>query len=624
MTPRDVEQLGVTFDPAVLRRFQLLPDQGLDPDLHAHVRRAAFLCRDKGALWNYQFARFCPHCLAEDAVWRAEWEVVFFDTCPRHGNWLIDQCSTCAQPFTWHRDSLLRCTCGSDLREEQTVSSPWNATLLSGAIRDRLYGRPCESSRFCFPLTDLEPQQLQRLIRYMGCHLDPSAGPKPLKIRNAGLLEVSWPITSLASEILFNWPKGFYDALNQLQGAVPDGKASLKSLFRHAYSYLYKGGMSDAAFTPVRDAFEIWLTENWKGGIARRNRRLASELLTNVQWIPGKAAADRLGISVTRLRFLIREGKLDAQESMSQAGRRFLMVRKDQLEVVEAELSGEITMVKAIEILGIGKVRMQRILRLLFPSARRVADQLYMPWSIPSGEVYALAEVGSELPVVSIPEEHQVALAHVLRYWNWNADEVVALTEGVRDGMLTLQAQWEGATGIARWVFDRNELRVWYQRLDCGRANWISIPELARILGVKQQVAYWLTQNSYIASQKLGTGRNIGSRVKKIDVERFLQKHIFATEIADRIGRSPRKVMIMLAEVSIYPLRGHSTEACRQLVYVRDEALDRFLARHTVDPSSVDARLKGTMARRQKAWQRIIYENGKDTPDPSHFHLEPP
>lgn len=94
--------------------------------------------------------------------------------------------------------------------------------------------------------------------------------------------------------------------------ASPSGKNSLAELFNQAYAYLYKG-LHEPAFAPARQAFESWLPESWKGGLAMRNRRLPIDLLKNVQWIPGKAAANKLGISMTHLRYLIHEGELEGQ-----------------------------------------------------------------------------------------------------------------------------------------------------------------------------------------------------------------------------------------------------------------------------------------------------------------------
>lgn len=581
MTLVELSRLGIRYDPGCLTRQRLLPELALDPDLHAHVVRMTNLLAAKGRIWNQRYARFCPHCLSEDPTWRAGWELYFHDACPRHGVWLMDQCSSCRQPVRWTRESLLRCQCGSDLREESSGTAPDNLLRLSAVMEAKLLGRPEPEAQV--PFVGLDVDQVQRLVRYLGGYMDPISNPKPLKLRNAGRLEVSWSISSLAAEILFDWPHALHRTLDRLQAASAGEKIGLKGLFRQAYLYLYKG-LREGAYDPVRNAFEVWLAEHWKGGVARRNRRLSLELLERMQWIPGNAAAETLGISMARLKFLIREGKLDGQESISTAGRRFTIVRRDQLEDVRAQLAGEMTMGEAMEVLGIGKVRMQRILRLLFPSARRINDKAYLPWCVPRGEVEALLVLGGHLPVIGIPDEHQVSLGHVFKYWNWNGDEIVALVEAVKSGTIMPQALLDAARGICRWIFDVAQLRALHKSTNSGRSNWVSIPEMARILGVKQQVAYWLTHHGFVRAERMGSVRDVGSRVRREELDRFRQQHIFGREIAAILGRSSLKVMRMLAEQGIYPLRGHGAEPCRQLVYARSDEIQRFLAQVTGAP----------------------------------------
>lgn len=101
-----------------------------------------------------------------------------------------------------------------------------------------------------------------------------------------------------------------------------------------------------------------------------------------------------------------------------------------------------------------------------------------------------------------------------------------------------------------------------------------------------------------------------------------MHEYIFATEIADRVGRSSRKVMRMLKELGIYPLRGDSSaEPCRQLVYRRNDALDRFIQKHGIElPGDYEQRKK----KRENAWDRIIWSYETKPPDHSHFDLESP
>ena len=623
LRPRDLIEMGITLQPDVLSQHQLLPKAELFPELHAHVARMHTLRSEQFTIWNQRYARFCPLCLIEEPIWQASWEVFFFDACPHHGVWLIDQCSTCGEHLDWNRDSLLRCKCGSDLREEKAEDAPWFVKRLAMVIEHVLLDKPLPEYPCAYPFVGLDSLQLQTLVRYLGAYLDPQAGPKPLKIRNAGLLETSWPITTLAAQILFDWPSGFDQAFTNLLKGAQSESTTLRGIFDQAYEYIYRGAIRSGAYSPVREAFEGWIAEHWPNGGNHRNRRLAAGLLADMQWISAKAAQDQLGISRTRLRFLIQHGELDGQEIVTPAGRHRMVVRKDQLTQLEDRLASEITMAKAMEILGLSKLRLQRILKLLFPSARRVNDQVLLPWCIPRQEVYSLIEIGEELPVVNTIDDHQIAFTHVLKFWQWRADEVVSVIEAVKDGTLQLRGHWIGVSGVARWIFDRAELRRWHQTLDKGRANWVTIPELAELLGVKQQIAYWLTLNGYIPSIKLGAWqRQLGSRVKKKDIDRFLRLHIFGTEIADRIGRSPRKAMHMLADTNIYPLRSQNGDPCRQTVYTRSDILDRFLARYSVISEEEALAIRGTTRRREKAWQRIIYENGTDQPDESHFCLD--
>ncbi|KJV25984.1 hypothetical protein VI06_17695 [Aquitalea magnusonii] len=619
MNLRDLKEIGIAFNPESLLQQQLLPHPQLYPELHEQIRYVAKLQQEQPGIWNRQHARFCPYCLSEDPRWQLGWEILHFDTCHKHGVWLIDQCSSCSEYLTWQRDSLLRCNCGADLRQEIPEEAP-SASILLGEVMEQLLFRQGIRYQHGYPFHGLTIAQIQTLIRYLGVYLDPAAALKPLKIADSGSMVASWSISSLAAEMLVFWPEKFHQALDVLQNTGGEARISLKAVFKDAYQYLFKGGLRGGIYSPVREAFEQWVTHNWKGALAKRNRRLTDTVLENAQWIPGKAAADRLGISMARLRYLVRSGQLDGQETISAKGRHFLMVRKDQLAQVEEELAGEITMAKAMEILGLGKVRLRRILKLLFPSARRVNDQQHLPWCISSTEVYQLAELGEELPRVYCVDDDEISLADVLHYWQWNADEIVSLVEEVKAGTLVLNRTLIGKAGISRWVFKRKDLIQWRAAMQTDRVNWITIPELAEVLGVKQQVAYWLTQNDYIRSHKLGTRKHHGSRVRTVDVDRFLRQHIFGTEIADRIGHSPRKAMLMLKAVSIYPLRGTSIEACRQLVYTRSEALDRFIAKHSVGDLT---KWHDTVKRREKAWERIIYENGTPVPDPSHFQLEP-
>lgn len=571
MTTSELENGGIQYDLACLSRHQLIPAQALDPDLHLHVGRIDHMVKQKSRIWNTKYVRFCPKCLAEDPTWRAGWEILFHDVCPSHGVWLVDQCGSCGKPVKWNRDSLLRCQCGSDLRQEKASPAPENTKRLSGLLESRLLGMDEEDVPV--PLAQLDVEQTQRLIRFIGGYLDPNSGAKPLKLMNAGKIEVSWTVTSLAAEMLFQWPNGFNAAFNKLQEASLGVKTGLTGLFQQAYRYLYRG-LEEKAFLPVRQAFEEWIAEFWKGGVARRNRRLATALLDRVAWIPGKVAADRLGISTKRLKHLAQEGLLEAQESISPTtGRHFLVVRNDGLEAISQQLASEMDMTTAMKAIGLCKLRMQQIIRLLFPTARRLGIQPGAPWLIPRDEVEALLAIGEGLPVVSIPDESQVSVAHALRFWGLSSDEVVELVNSVKAGRMSPVALTSSARGIARWVFESKVFKAWHLNAKQPLQDWLTNAELAVALGCRNEDTYWLVKHQFLASERLRVKKNLGSRVHRTEVERFHKRYVFAVEIARELGVSPRKVKGVLADSGIVLASGDGIERCRKLFYERSERL---------------------------------------------------
>lgn len=174
--------------------------------------------------------------------------------------------------------------------------------------------------------------------------------------------------------------------------------------------------MPSTVYRDVHAAFEQWVAEFWRGGVARRNRRLADTLISQVQWISAKAAAHSLGVTQGRIRRLVAEGVLDGDESVSPAGRRFLMVRLDQVIAPSSEEVTEMDLATATEQLGLGRIRLRELVKLLFPNAYRAPSQKgSTQWRIRRGDVDAYLAIGLGLPEITVPEESQVSLSHVRR-----------------------------------------------------------------------------------------------------------------------------------------------------------------------------------------------------------------
>jgi hypothetical protein len=574
LTRRDLVSFDIRFDVKSLQYHQLLPDPLQDPGLYKYLELLARERDNRGRKWNRLYARFCPNCLNEAPFWRAAWELIFYDACPLHGGWLIDLCSSCNRPLRWDRRYLLQCSCGAELRAEKISLAPLAVQRLSATIAAPLVGWQGHEELGIPLLQEMDIAEMQRLIRFFGGYLNPRAGAKPLKLLLVSQMWESWPTTSLAAEIMCNWPQAFHTALSGQQSAQEGENRSLREFLKFAYYYLYHN-LNSQIYDPIRVAFEVWLVEHWQGGLARRNKLLSAEMLAKVQWIPSSVACNDLGVSRERLQGLIRDGLMESQTFVSDGNRNYLMVRRDQFEKIRNQLGGEMTLKAAMVALGIGKIRIRRLLPLLFHSAQRVNDSEVMPWCVPRSEVEDLVTVGMDLPRIEALNEHQISLAQVLRFWNLSVKDVVALIGAVKAGEIILLAQWEREHGIASWVFDIDHLRSWQLKTNDCPKDWVSIRKAGKALGIKEQVAYWLVRNGFLVTEKLATVK--GAHIHWDELERFRKCHIFCKEIATKKGWSSKKVRQQLETRGIYPLQGEDADSCRQLIYAHSNELKQEL-----------------------------------------------
>lgn len=572
LTTQELTAIGISFDYDFMLNQGILVSDGIDPDLHRQMAFISMLWQSETRVWNTQYARFCPQCLAESGYWKTEWELNFYDVCHHHQVWLVDQCSSCGNKLKWNRTQLSRCSCGSILNAEHSTACPANMADIANVMSAKILQQDNSTLPLVLQKTDVE--QTQRLIRYLGNYMSLAAGKNPLKMRQAGDLNHSWPVTSLAAEVIADWPNAFHHALTQLekQNRV-DGRPSLNEVFGQAYHYVFKA-LKEKPFEELRHQFELWINAAWKGGIAKRNTRLTSTLMKQASWVPATVACDFLGISHQRLDLLIREGTIEGETHISEKGRKFVMVRRDNLQQVKDHLFGLIDMTTAGKLLGLQKRRMRQLLTLVFTDAKKLGTSPSAPWAVSRLEVNRLLELSINVGYVSIPDEGCVSLGHVLRYWTWSNEDIAGLITSVRSKEITPVNLLDTVPGIAAWNFKESELKNWKLKNQNGMGTWLTITQAAKILGVKEQVAYELVNLGYLQSEVMPKQVKRGTRIRKSIIDAFNQNYIFATKIAEAMSCSPRRVINHFANFGKQPLSGPMIDGARQVLYKREDISD--------------------------------------------------
>lgn len=529
--------------------------------------------------WIKRWSRFCPHCLSLREKWKIEWEILFADACTECGNWLVDSCTGCHERINWNRHQLMYCDCGHNLKGERASSAPEAVIHLSCALKDIAMG--CEPKNMPI-LNGLNLAQCSRLVRLVGTYGNSIGASVPQKVLNIDTLSVSWPITSMAAEVLANWPSAFNSLLKGMSDASYNkSTGKLTKAFGGLYSALYKG-FKDAEFDFLRNAFESYLSEHWTGALGKRNRRLNDSLLNSVAWIPANHACQLLSVSRRRLLDLINEGRLRGEMRKSSKNRQFIVVLRVDVEGLVLTLDDGISLLEAESVLGLSKQRLLKLLPIICPGAKKLGVQ-GCPWSIPRTWIAQWDHLICSHLSIEHADSTQVELKHLLRYWPWTNAQVGKLINDIFCGIICPIGTLKTNQGISALIFDKAQLNKWFAYLSAVPCEALTLPEAAVRMGVKQEVIYSLVRSELLQTTLRRTGRRAEQRVKFIQLEAFANQYIFGRDIAKTFGCSPRKVAALLEQSNVKPVAGPKINNCRQLVFVRTEIND-WLSHKALNP----------------------------------------
>lgn len=553
-----------------LAEANLLPQTWLDVDVFALdgggvVESPMFqrwrTLRADGVVWANRRGRWCSNCLAANTSPRIGWELLFADACAACGHWLKDVCADCGQVVTWRRSMLLHCPCGAALSRQPARSAPAALVRLSRSMEQLALGEPrCELAN----LHGLTVAQCQRLVRVLGAYGGRRHQRAPQKIAGADTLDVSWTITTVAAEVLDQWPAAFHRFLSKQGAESPCEAGRMPGVFGGFYRALYKG-LKEPEFDWVRQSFEEFIAEHWVGALGRRNRRMPEAVLSRLAWMPGPEAARKIGVSGTRLQYLIDSGAIRALTRVSAAGRTFVMVRREDIDSIGHEDLAPLTLAQVAVQLGIKRQRLGRLLPLICPEAMKVTLQ-GTPWLIYRPWVDGWLSIMAQLPVCQDMPCETVTLDHVLRYGPLGDGAVAQLLMDISTGSLTPHARSIAHHGVAGLIIDQREVA---RRAQVVGANRMSVVQASEHLGVKQEVAYALIRLGLLEADETRLGRRTVATLRAEQLQRFHSKYVFASELARACGRSPKAVVAALAAEHVTEVAGPNRGNCRQVVFAR-------------------------------------------------------
>lgn len=513
-------------------------------------------------------AAYCPACLCRGRFGRLGWELTFADACAHCGRWLVDTCPGCGELVSWKRAAIESCDCGSSLLNQSTPMAPDSLVCLSRLFELALVG---STSARCDGLDSLAPGQLRDLVRLLGSYGGANRMARPQKRAYSASLATSWSASTIAAEVLATWPRGFEEYLDQMVARASEAGASgpLQRAFGAFYQALYKG-LKSAAFDFVRDSFQAYLVHHWTGVLDLRNRRVDAESLGHSKWEPASRARERLALSRARMCTLIATGKVRAVRRVTKAGRTFLLVQRDDIEAWAPAFVDDVTLKEVAAALGFKRSRLASLLPHICPEAVQAIERR-SPWAIPRAWVEAWKDRLALLPVVA-DETAGASFARLLRSGSWAPARMGKFISDIADGSLPVIGRLKDVKGLPGMVFDAGELKSWCGGYSVARSA-MTVPEVAKRLCVKQEVAYVLVRRGLLESTTRREGTRKWSSVSDAQLECFNAAYVWCREVALRLRRSPRATATLLLSKGVVQVSGPLADRSRQLLYRRCDVL---------------------------------------------------
>lgn len=169
-------------------------------------------------------------------------------------------------------------------------------------------------------------------------------------------------------------------------------------------------------------------------------------------------------------------------------------------------------------------------------------------------------DVLNQLPGVQLGDG--VSMKQILKNWRLRPGEFPDLVREILNGSVELlKADQQSAFGNR--MCSRVSLTSWRQ-VAVGASQTLSVDQAAKVLGVKQQVAYALVHSGLIPTDRRQKPIQIGRDV----LETFKREYVSLAELSSARRMSPRRLLL---ELDCRAVCGPAVDGCRQYFFKRVE-----------------------------------------------------
>lgn len=525
--------------------------------------------------FTHRRMHICPCCIAESPWIRPLWRLKVVTACPVHGITLVQNCHRCREPVRWNTALTGACGCGLRYRASAHKVSRTELALVR-AIADSLQGTgDLVAGDLALRMNTAE---WSKLLRYAGQLIQGPTLEHPGQIAALEDLDVARGIVQGTLALLHDWPDAYWRCLQRFVDAAPwDG--SIRRVFTPLYTVIYEQ-LSEPAFQFLRDGFETFLLEHWRGELCGRHRAFKPE---TVQDHPRKGLAKlarEAGMGRGLLRRLVHNNYLPGIRfrSHSGKGRETITVDASQVAVLLPDRTAYLDLKSTAQLLGLKRSRLRQFVALGILQADCRPD-----WSRRSHWHFhkaALQDFIARLRMLSTGEAlgSCVTLGEVLQFWQLAPQELRALFDALWCGELPLRMT--ESTALSAMVLDGNRTRSWLEDYRRRTIPWLTPTQAAKLLEVKEHVVYELIGKHLLVADLVSGGQSMLKRIRHDSLKAFQSDYVSLSTLAKAAGTT---AAALLTKLPAKPVTGPRIDGGRQYFFRREDLAGLNLPATTED-----------------------------------------
>jgi len=412
----------------------------------------------------------------------------------------------------------------------------------------------------------LSCEQIAALVLALGASVAKPNAKRPKRALNRSDLAQCREVFLAGTKILLDWPRNFEERLRRLMKRVKNNR--LPPLAR-AFAAVYRPifcELPGQEFEFLRTAFVEFVGTYWPEPLTSRNRTLRRSRADASDLMPLTRAAQEAGMRCTSLLKKCRMAGIKLRTRQPRQGKRTQRyVSRTAVRALSGDAQRNFGLRAAGRLIGLSAPRVRELIACGLLNAHQ--GKARSSRSIP---LQAIAELQDRLAKVARKSptnaSDYVPLGRALRY-RIPPGQFAPLLATVLDGSVAAYFK-DGAAQR----FDRLMVKLVDDSLasseQCDHAA-LSVPEAAKCLGVKQEVAYSLVRNGHLRAHRRRNGMRHSMTIQRDAVNDFLNRYVSAGEIARKRKTSARAVITLLATAGIDPVTGPNVDGCRQAFYLR-------------------------------------------------------